>query len=182
MNTFNHGSGVAATGRARWRGWRTPPNWSPSDWRQEASAEAVAAACEALRDYDAARGIPLHPFVEGRAIAGVLTRYRREWRYALRTVPFLIEWEDAMPLSAADEPPVLEALRCAISELPLVDQRLLHALFWEGRHEAEVAADLGISQQAVSKRKHHAIEALRTWLKGDQRSFSRSEETVVGRL
>ena len=41
--------------------WRVPPNWSPRDWLEELSAELVAAASEAERDFDPTRGVPWRP-------------------------------------------------------------------------------------------------------------------------
>jgi DNA-directed RNA polymerase specialized sigma subunit len=41
------------------------------------------------------------------------------------------------------------------------DRRLLERLFWEGSTEAEVAGMMGISQQAVSKRKLKILSELR---------------------
>ena len=41
------------------------------------------------------------------------------------------------------------------------DRRLLERLYWEGSTEVEVAGSMGISQQAVSKRKLKILAELR---------------------
>ena len=41
----------------RFRSWRIPPRWSVGDWFEELQAQSIAAAWQALRDYDP-RGRP----------------------------------------------------------------------------------------------------------------------------
>ena len=48
-----------------------------------------------------------------------------------------------------------------MSRLVNDDRRLLERLFWEGSTEVEVAGSMGISQQAVSKRKLKILAELR---------------------
>src|SRR4029077_8144749 len=64
--------------------WRVPPNWSISDWRNEMRAEAACAAWQAVCDYDPSLGVPFNAFARQRVLTSTLTRYRREWAYALR--------------------------------------------------------------------------------------------------
>ncbi len=64
-----------------------------------------------------------------------------------------------------------EQLKQSLTSLPEADRHLLEHLFWEGRTETEIADGLGISQQAVSKRKRKILTALR-------RSFKHSEESL----
>jgi hypothetical protein len=42
---------------------REPPNRSRADRRREISAKAIAAECEAERDFDTNRGVPLSTFI-----------------------------------------------------------------------------------------------------------------------
>jgi RNA polymerase sigma factor (sigma-70 family) len=148
--------------RRRTRSWPIPPRWSASDWREEIDAEGIAAACKAIRKYDPSRGTPMSSFVYHQILTGALARYRQEWSYARRfsSWPFS---QDAIPV--ADEKATLaeesEHLKRSMSRLVDDDRRLLERLFWEGWTEAEVAGSLGISQQAVSKRKLKIISELR---------------------
>ncbi len=54
-----------------------------------------------------------------------------------------------------------EALRRNLGRLVDDDRLLLVRLYWEGCSEAEIAELLGISQQAVSKRKLKILSVLR---------------------
>lgn len=60
------------------------------------------------------------------------------------------------------------ALSRAIAELDWPDQVLIQSLYVEGESELECAAKLGITQQAVSKRKKMVVKKLRkilsSWL------------------
>jgi len=141
--------------------WRVPPNWSPDDWLAEMQAHGAALLCQADGEYDPSRQVPLQAFEYQRVIAGALTRYRQEWRYALR---FGATVDDRRQENAVEDPtgfPVdSEAVRTALAALPETDQWLLKQLFWEERSEADVAQELGISQQAVNKRKRLALDQL----------------------
>lgn len=163
MISIDQREGNGAPGLARWGRWRTPPNWAPLDWRQEAGAEAAAAAVCAYRDFDSSRGIPLRAFLQRRATEAVLTRYRREWRYALRTV-CAEEHDSLIHPPPPDDPPIYESVRRALLDLPAGDRRLLYALYCQSLPEEAVAAQCGITQQAVSKRKHRILRALRSRL------------------
>jgi DNA-directed RNA polymerase specialized sigma24 family protein len=48
-----------------------------------------------------------------------------------------------------------------MTDLPDSDRQLIERLFWQGFTETEIAGGLGISQQAVSKRKRRILTALR---------------------
>jgi RNA polymerase sigma factor (sigma-70 family) len=148
--------------RRRTRSWPIPPRWTASDWREEIDAEGIAAACKAIRKYDPARGTTISSFVYHQILTGALARYRQEWSYARRcsSSPFT---QDAIP--EVDEKATLaeesEHLKRSMSRLVDDDRRLLERLFWEGSTEAEVAGSMGISQQAVSKRKLKILSELR---------------------
>ncbi len=140
-----------------------PPHWSNRDWSEEMAAEAVVAALQAARDFDPSRGIPREAFLYQRVMHSALARYRREWSYALRRgfIAALDEW--GMVEGAA--PPAHEAihklLQDALERLPHADAWLIESLFWEGRTEAGLGEVLGITQQAVSKRKKGIFKKLR---------------------
>lgn len=94
----------------RIRTWCPPPNCSAHDWMEEMGVQARAAACQALRDYDTVRGVPLPAFVHQRVLAGALTRYRQEWAFALRCVP-----EAEVAIHPLSPPAVCESLRQALA-------------------------------------------------------------------
>lgn len=54
-----------------------------------------------------------------------------------------------------------EQLHKFISELSKEEQWLIHELYFEERTEREVAAELGLSQKAVNKRRQKILEKLR---------------------
>ena len=147
----------------RTRSWPVPPRWAPRDWREELDAEGLAAACTAIRNYDPNRGPTLGSYVYHQILASALARYRQEWTYALRCRPGLEGHEGLSPsgdeqLAADDDS---ERLRTTMGRLIEDDRQLIHRLFWDGWTESQVAGSLGISQQAVSKRKHKILVELR---------------------
>jgi len=161
----------AATGfRAglhRARSWRVPPNWSAMDWHEELHGVALAAAWQAEQDHDPSWEVPMAGFVFVRVEARALTRFRQEWRYALRITSDATEiiethaGADAAPHSAGA---AFEYLDGAFGRLPELERWLLDQLFWHRRTEAGIAAELHISQPAVSKRKRSALLRLRALL------------------
>lgn len=58
-----------------------------------------------------------------------------------------------------------EQVRKAVDSLPATQKELINALFFEGKTEQAVAGELGISQQAVSKRVQWALIKLKKILK-----------------
>ena len=58
-----------------------------------------------------------------------------------------------------------QALYHAVFALPEADRRLVRALFYEGKTEQEYAKELGVSQQAVHKRKSRVLRELKKFLK-----------------
>jgi DNA-directed RNA polymerase specialized sigma subunit len=118
---------------------------------------------EARRDFDAARGVPWEAFLRLRIMGAALARYRREWTYALHW--FRGGTLDALEPAARDDgPPCEPATKLiveALGRLPHEDIWLIEGLFWEGKSEAELAETLGISQQAVNKRKRTILRDLR---------------------
>jgi len=151
-----------ALGTRRACRWRVPPRWSVGDWHEELRAEGALAAWEAARDFDPGWGVPFKPFVERRVLSRLLHRYRKEWAYAHHLAR---ESKDPEGLGQAgsSRPPDLDAVEVRELAACLVpdDRGLLTSLFWEGQSEAEAAESLGVSQQAVSKRKLRIILELR---------------------
>jgi DNA-directed RNA polymerase specialized sigma24 family protein len=144
-----------------------PLNWSAIDWHQELRAVALAAAWQAEQEYDPSRGVPLDGFVYCRVIAQALTRYRQEWRYALRVAQAETEMVETFARADRTVNPtraLFESLDWAIGQLPKPERLLLEQLFWQQRTEASIAAELHISQPAVNKRKRLALFHVRALL------------------
>jgi RNA polymerase sigma factor (sigma-70 family) len=154
--------------------WRVPPRWALSEWWEEIDAESIAAACHAIRIFDPHRGPSLSTFVYHQMLASALSRYRQEWTYALRYG--VASMED--PGGVADGEGRLsmqqeeDELKRSLTSLPDADRHLIEHLFWEGRTETEIADGLGISQQAVSKRKRKILSTLRRSIKHPEESLN----------
>jgi RNA polymerase sigma factor (sigma-70 family) len=150
--------------------WRLPPNWSRSDWREEMEAEATAAACEAQRDFDPTRGVPLAAFIHQRVLARALTRYRREWAYGRRwKLGAENDHVDGIIMGRFSAIELSEMIRRYLDRLPVHHRRLLECVYWEGKTEAEVARLLCCSQPAINMSKRRILEHLR-------REMDRSEK------
>lgn len=144
--------------------WRVPPSWTTRDWKMELRSIALIAAWQAQLVYSGAFGGTMQLFVQGRTLARLLTRYRQEWRLALREVHVA---QDG-PSMSAPEPGEgtsreehLKTMEEALLELPANERWLIEQVFWHDRSQEEIGAELGISQPAVHKRKQVALDHLR---------------------
>ena len=168
LNTINLGVIVQECVK-RIRHWRVPPHWTRADWQDEVTAQAEAAAYEASREYDTSQGVPLNAFVHQRVVASVLTRYRQEWAYGRRCTSIADVDENALGNSSCSCD-VHELLSFALTQLPQNDRWLIEQLFWDRYTETEIGKLLGISQQAVSKRKRAILHDLRCWLDAPEKT------------
>jgi RNA polymerase sigma factor (sigma-70 family) len=146
----------------RIRRWHVPPHWSVQDWFDEIMAEVTLSVIQATKAFDASRGIPFGAFLHRRIMHTALARYRREWTYAIHQISEAAV--DEYEAVKGGEYPSREAigglLNEAIARLPTSDASLIEEIFWEGKSEARLAEALGISQQAVNKRKHNIFRLL----------------------
>ena len=151
---------------ARVRHWKVPPNWSRHQWLEEAAAQAeLAATIERPTVGEPSASRLRANAIASRILNSVLKSYRQEWSFA-RHCGRCIVCEPAEP----DDPddgvaPMLPCLPCALAQLSEPDRRLIQMLYWEHRTEAQIAADFGISQQAISKRKRRIFLQLSSTLK-----------------
>jgi DNA-directed RNA polymerase specialized sigma subunit len=128
-------------------------------------AEAACAAWQAVRDYDPSLSVPFIVFARQRVLTSTLTRYRQEWAYALRSLQeHDPESSDRRLLNSTtcevfDDCPVPALARLSKPDLWLVEQ-----LFLRDRTEADVAAQIGITQPAISKRKRAIVMQLRRYI------------------
>jgi RNA polymerase sigma factor (sigma-70 family) len=146
----------------RLRSWRVPPRWSACDWLDEMRAEGAAAALIAIRNYQPQYNVPIGVYVRMRIMGQVLTRYRKEWAYALRQV--LTDWiNDASEEVGTEQADLImnDELQWVLAQLCETDRQFLERLYWSEETEAEIAKALGLSQQAINKRKHTILKTLR---------------------
>jgi RNA polymerase sigma factor (sigma-70 family) len=169
------------SGFKRARSWRVPPNWSRGDWFEELLAVGTAAAWQAVCDFDPKRGVPLAGFGYCRIMTRCLSRYRKEWRYALHLVASdSCEKEttsftnpDLAASSAANgngAHPSSDDLCGAVGALPAEQRRLIEQLFWQERTETEVAEAMGTNQSTINRRKRAILNDLRVKLR-DRNEF-----------
>ncbi len=145
------------------RSWRTPPNWSAPDWKDELSSLALMSAWQAKLDFDPSRGVPLTSFVFYRVKAQAFTLYRQEWRHALRFAASemqFIESQAGAGLDPHSNGETCESLEWALGQLSEGDRWLIEQIFWKHRTEIALAEELKISQPAVNKRKRMALQRL----------------------
>lgn len=155
--------------------WRTPPRWTQTDWVEEIRATALAAAWHAICAFDPSRAVPLEAFLRLHIIQECYARYRKEWNFALTTSSESHEeaWLIGDGVNLLDE---VMSLADAVCKLPRCDQSLVRDLYWNGLSETDVARRLGISQQAINKRKRRILETLRCHL-ADKGPKTRPSET-----
>jgi len=149
---------------SRIRSWQVPPRWSPSEWWEEARAQGALAACEALRDFEPSRLVPLDAFLYRRVIESVWTRYRQEWTFGRRWRLDASLPDHAAADSVRPDPELLDRLAALLETLDEGERRLIRQLFWDGRSEDQLARELGVSRQAVNKRKQKLLRRLRSGL------------------
>jgi RNA polymerase sigma factor (sigma-70 family) len=145
-----------------------PPRWSPHDWQEEARAQGTLAACEALRAFEPGRLVPLDAFLYHRVVASVRTRYRQEWSFGRRCRSAAALPDRAAAAADRPEPELLDRLAALLETLDEGERRLILQLFWDGRTEDQLALDLGITRQAVNKRKQRLLQQLRSDLRTEE--------------
>jgi RNA polymerase sigma factor (sigma-70 family) len=163
------------------RQWRCPIHWDGKEWQKELDAIAQAAAFEACFYFDEQRGITLEIFVFWQVLTALRDFHRREWAYFAFHCGHLTKVSDEGEAGEGDESAeVCEEVATeglerewrrylifwALERLSERERQVLERLYWDGYTEAEVAKELGISQQAVSKIKRKAIQKLRELLEG----------------
>jgi RNA polymerase sigma factor (sigma-70 family) len=150
--------------KRRIRTWRVPPHWSPGQWLEEMKAEGAIAALQATLDFDPSLNVPVEAYMYRRAMGRLITRYRKEWHYALHESPS--DEIEAFREGGQFQAPVglREDLRSALDQLAEIDRQLIHYLFWKKLTESEAAKILGVSQQAINKRKKSILLHLNRWM------------------
>jgi hypothetical protein len=144
---------------ARLRHWRVPANYDCAEWRKELAAVGAYATILAEQEYDSSRGVPHDAFVYQRVLTAMVTHYRQEWRFVFR---YRSELNFSGALALPSSPAFLrEVLTYNMPNLSEAERYLVASLFGEGRTEAELAAQWGVTQQSISKRKAAILKRLR---------------------
>ena len=133
--------------------------------------DALSAAREsflhAVREYDAARGVPFPGFAKAKVYGDLRTLFkkaRRQWQR--KVLPEGAEGGnvfDAVP-DERDGMKIFEAnetFQKMLAPLPEKPRKLLTMLYANGLTQKEAAAKLGMSQQAAAVVKARALKALR---------------------
>jgi len=143
--------------------WKVPRGWSRRDWQEEMDAEMVLSAIEATKKFDRSRGVPWEAFLYQRILHSALARYRREWSHAIRrsSDTSLDPRLEAEREEGPSQEPIVTVLFDLLRQLPGSDRSLIESIYWEGKSEASLGRCLGISQQAVSRRKLSILRSLR---------------------
>jgi RNA polymerase sigma factor (sigma-70 family) len=153
---------VVSSSLRRIRRWRIPPSWRAREWFEEVESEANVAGLQAFKEFDETRGVPREAFLRQRIMRRTLALYRREWSYAVRRV---VEDELDRRAEVGKNDPIkyvvrLRILQRSLELLPEPDLSIIEGLFWGARSETEIAVELGITQQAVSKKKRRILDTL----------------------
>jgi RNA polymerase sigma factor (sigma-70 family) len=163
------------------RQWRCPPHWDGKEWQKELDDIAQAATFEACFYFDEQRGITLETFVFWQVLTALRDFHRREWAYFAFHCGHLTRASDEGEAGEGDESAeVCEEVATeglerewrrylifwALERLSERERQVMKRLYRDEWTEAEIAHELGISQQAVSKIKRKAIQKLRELLEG----------------
>ena len=112
-------------------------------------------------------------------MACTLKRYRQEWKYGFRLVHGLCDCDDVVlvaeetqydpaTVSLRRDWPTEQEVSGFLARRSESDRWLIQKLFWDNCTEAEIAQSLGLSQQAVSKRKRKLLRTLRCCLENSE--------------
>lgn len=152
--------------------WRTPANWSRTEWVNEERAVISLAVCQTVTEHATESVTQLAHLVYFQALSRALTRYRQECTYSQRFLA-LAPMDDSDDLESTDSsqrPSFLpsiqinrapERVNAALESLSQSDSDLIQQLFWHGRAQLQIARDLHISQRAVSERRRRVLNVLR---------------------
>jgi DNA-directed RNA polymerase specialized sigma24 family protein len=146
------------------RAWRVPPRWSPWEWWDEARAQEAHAACEAQRSFEPGRLVPLEAFLYRRVVESVWTRYRLEWSFDRRCRPAAALPDRPAAESDRPDPEMFDRLASMPGSMGESERCPIRRLFRDGRPEDELALELGVTRQAVNKRKQKLLRRLRSEL------------------
>jgi DNA-directed RNA polymerase specialized sigma24 family protein len=136
---------------------------------QELSAQAELALAMEYSSVDKQNQSPQEPKrIESSIHNNLLKCYRQEWSFGRHCCSNFTPDIPAEPeVLDADLGPMLSALGKAMGALSEPDRRLIEMLYWLQRKESQIAAEMGVSQPAISKRKRLILSKLSTVMKNN---------------
>jgi DNA-directed RNA polymerase specialized sigma24 family protein len=151
------------------------PGPEGAQWKEEVTAEAYCAACQAMREFDPRRGVGRPVFVSRRILSAVWTMHRRDRSHRQRCCGGENGEQCLCDVAAPPAPdgyPIMAShLSAALERLPGPSTRLLVQVFWEGRRAIDIAAEEGVTKRAVNLR----IEATMRALEAELRALARRQ-------
>ncbi len=104
--------------------------------------------------------MPLDAFLYRRVVESVWTRYRQEWSFGRRCRPAARLADLAATGAERHESELFERLEAILQTFDEGELRLIRQLFWDGCSEDDLARELGVTRQAVNKRKQKLLRRL----------------------
>lgn len=160
---------IASQCMARIRRWPPPPRWSRREWIEESSASAVCEALAAEREFESSRGVPMGAFIWKRVLGRMLALYRREW--CQNALPERAECRMRAARRTLESGLGAELVASLCARLAETDQWLIRRVFIDNRSESSIARELGVSQQAISKRLSGLMARMRS--EADEKNSTR---------
>jgi len=140
----------------------------PPEWRPELEQQGYLGLIKAVDAFDQNRGVAFSTY----AVPVVLGEMRHWLRGAWRERRRAVDWaEDSVAAQAAvDADPIVDRLSLAeaLSRIDPDDAAMVRLYFYHEWSQTRLAAALGLSQSAVSRRLRQALLQLRQELTGFQ--------------
>jgi RNA polymerase sigma factor (sigma-70 family) len=139
---------------------------SPHHIDEDLLAEAELAFMTAIREFDAARGIPFPAYAKIKVTSSLRTAQRREWKYQQRELRQTDRHDwllAAIPDTSDQQQAALLRLDLAqaLSGLTRQERQLIYLLYAAGDNITEAAAALHISHQRASTVKKSLLLKMR---------------------
>lgn len=126
--------------------------------------DAIVTAYEEVERgrYEPRAGIPFTAYVKGIARNKIREARRRTWRFTSieETPPFLLESGAPHLERAVEQQEQLALLQTGLTQLPACRRQVLQR-YLAGQETAEIAAALGMTEEAVRQHKSRALRSLR---------------------
>jgi hypothetical protein len=144
-------------GRASVPGSYCPAGRIMNGWKKPAPRVRSPRASRSTRSTPA---VPLGAFLYRRVVESVWTRHRQECSFGCRCQPGASLPDLAAPGAECPDGELLERLEAILQTLDKGKLRLIRQIFWDGRSEDDLARELGLTRQAVNKRKQKLLRRL----------------------
>jgi RNA polymerase sigma factor (sigma-70 family) len=141
--------------------------------RKDLEGEIYCLFCHLLEAYDAARGVPLKPYLVHQLTASVYTLARRRWRQERREVSLEVREDVSIGVNHPAQDPsdqwdhqiameqVREMLPQAIAKLPQRQRQVVIWRYYEHRSFEDIAEALGVRVATTRSLLRHGLNGLR---------------------